>query len=502
VTWLLRVARLGPLLWAVGLLAGCSKDPASVLAAQSLTDAELRPEGDGFAFDAVSGAAVCSGTVVPDQRWWRRGWTVRKTCVQGERLVLALRAGRRCQRGDTAACSTAASIHLSDPHGDRSLAEQWLATACAKQVASACTTLGRLQRSSADPAKVVQARAHLRSACDAKDGEGCWLLVQMLRAAQGGPADPQQAASLCPEACRLGVAGACRDEAERALQAQDFQGGFGWLRKACEAKDEPSCTRLAALLEGEGGAPVDLAAATEALVHACHLGHAAACVKAASRQPDGGRSAEAQPLVRQLLEQGCSGGNPLACVRLGALLAAAPPDTADAARAATLLLAACDQGTGEACRHMATVRPAQAATWLQRACESADAEGCAQWADALRRAPAADRPDQWVGLSQKACTMGAGRGCGLLAQAYRLGAAVPRDPQRALALAQQGCAAGDPGSCADTAAAVERGDGVPRDPGQAAAAWQRACALGWSGPPCAAVPPPVAVTPAALPARP
>jgi TPR repeat protein len=377
---------------------------------------------------------------------------------------------------------------LSDPQGDPALAAQWLSVACGKQDAVACTSLAKLELTSAQADQVIRARMHLRSACDGKDGEGCWLLAQMLRDGRGGPVDERQANGLGPQACDLGVAAACRDTAERWLKLQDIQGGLGWLRKACHAKDEGACSRLAALHEGADGGPVDVAAATEALLHACHLGHAAACGRAADRYASGKEVAAAPELARQLLEQGCRLGNPLGCTRLAVLLADGKGGAADPSRAQDLWRSACDQGLGEACRHLAGhAAPAAASALWRRGCEAGDADGCAGWSVALRQTLGADAATgaRAATLERQACAMGSAWGCLLQARSVRGSADPAAALQQALPLLQQACAGGSAQGCVEWAQALQG------DPQRAAAAWAAACAAGWRQGPCAKPPAPV-----------
>jgi TPR repeat protein len=258
---------------------------------------------------------------------------------------------------------------------------------------------------------------------------------------------------------------------------RDTKAAAARFRAACSAAHLPSCGALAELTFEGHGVAADPVAAQKLWREACDKGDLRACADYAQSWKRLGRTLLPEDAVARL-DKACSGGEPRAGARLGAVFAHERGGEDDELRGQTLARRACDAGSPEGCFTWAQiVVTAQRVPWKRhevldamiRACRGGVPMGCTNAEDVY---PAA-KP-----RLEALCAGGLLDACSVLGEEQLPGA---KDPAKILALFERGCARGQASDCMWLAAATADGLGRPADDKAALALDRRACALGSAG---------------------
>ena len=121
-----------------------------------------------------------------------------------------------------------------------------------------------------------------RTACDAGDGEACYLLASASRAGRGVDQDEATARELFSRSCDLGWAAGCSSLAEIYLRGDGVGVDFGraaeGFDQACRAGEAMSCLRLGLMYRlDEGGIAPDEIRSLALIEQACGMGLPTAC---------------------------------------------------------------------------------------------------------------------------------------------------------------------------------------------------------------------------------
>lgn len=252
------------------------------------------------------------------------------------------------------------------------------AAACDRGDARACTQLGTMHLLG-DPfvppdRSPERAGALLVRACELGHAEGCAQAAMHFSGILGGPRDEARAADLLRQAeqsgqaaCARGDARSCWDIAPHPNAASDPAAPvrpehLDLWRRACAAGLADACTARAFSLQTSAPELAARLAARALALHeaACDRGDPWACVTAALRHQEAGRSDRAAALWKQRLarlEQQCAAGLGAACIGLSQIYDPAHSDQGAAKDPAK--------------------DPAQAARWAERACAAQTPVDCA-----------------------------------------------------------------------------------------------------------------------------
>jgi TPR repeat protein len=368
--------------------------------------------------------------------------------------------------------------------------------------------------------KVDRGGAHaIAAACLGGDGAACHAVGYLGLAAPDEPFRRGCAAGDPASCSAYGIGALPIDEAHRhALDA------------ACEVGFGPGCYHLGVALES-GGDATEGDAATRAYGRGCALAYAASCTRLGLMQQQG-YLLDGSAGPRASFERACTGGDRAGCFELARLLREGSAD--DRATAAGMLERACNGGNADACAELGSVAllekgcaggaPAaclarakidEPAAWLEQAVTAARAR-CSKlrapcggqlssesvvrgWTDydgrptfALLEAPACGVALERACVSlrdalvARCTTLDSGPGCfdaaaeirDLAGAGLSIGSA-PADAadQRGVKLADAACKKGSAASCAALGAAHHEGRGVPQDGKKADRLIHRACQL-------------------------
>jgi TPR repeat protein len=371
-------------------------------------------------------------------------------------------------------------------------------------------------------APVATATTHVTAARPTCAGEalGCQALVDTLL---HDPAKAPALAAKLARACKSSTsAAAATDAAARdvcyadawfladgAGVTHDPKAALARFRSACAAAHLPSCGALAELtFEGLGG-PADPAAAQRMWRDACDKGDLRACADHAQSWKRLGRTLLPDDAVVRL-DKACTGGEPLACARLGAVYANERGGEDDELRGQTLARRSCDAGSAEGCFTWAQIVVAdQRVPWKRdevmdamiRACRGGVPMGCTNAAEvypaAMPRLEAMcqgglldacsvlgeekllrAKDTSVLALFERGCARGQASDCMWLAAAAGDGVGRTADAKAALELDRRACSLGSAGGCYRLSAAYYTGEGVTQDDAQGDRVLDESCARG------------------------
>ena len=391
----------------------------------------------------------------------------RGALVDRRRAVALLESG--CGAGDSSACLALAAWHARgrlvplDATRARTLAETW----CDRGDAFACAGLGSLY-ASPDLGLRDDDKSYDLLTGSCAYGVGCAELA-VLQFLPGPHHDLDAATPLAARLCHAGYMRPCRllalvdlgatstEEApaaialardacaaDRADACRQLDGAFGWLKRACDGGEQPSC----GLLEGD------------------------------------------PPRLHALEARGCAAGRARDCVTLAARALGASADDAHARSDAEARLdALCDAGSAGACtaigaHRLRTAGRDAAFERLERGCQLRDAHACALAASVLEPGGPGWRPRPWDDAGRDATDAATDAddepagGAGTPGVPDALGPAPPPDPERAAAFARKGCLGGDAEGCALLAAHHYEGRGTLADAELAARLFEDGCDRG------------------------
>lgn len=152
------------------------------------------------------------------------------------------------------------------------------------------------------------------------------------------------------------------------------------LSKACDAKRDEACLRLAVWHDKGEYLPKDDARSLDFFEKACGAGKAAACIMAGYRREIGQPAPADAGKALALYETACNAGELDACGRAGNLLREGEGLIKDDARATALLEKACTAGQQHSCLALGFVLinsdANRAASLFKASCDSGQAEAC------------------------------------------------------------------------------------------------------------------------------
>ncbi|MEZ4400519.1 MAG: hypothetical protein R3B06_10900 [Kofleriaceae bacterium] len=365
-----------------------------------------------------------------------------------------------CVRASAAACEDAALAHLDHAPPDPVAAARLYQAGCALGRGETCTQWGdALATGRLGPDAPTAALDAYRRGCQAPqaDAEACASWAD----ASDQPTDQLAAAR---RACQLGDGDACGTLDARAAAVDDADAraaAMATLTDACAASPpgDGACGALAAeLLQGGALASAQPSRGHAIAVDACRRGARSACLIAADDLATGAGVVADLAEARARYADLCDHDVPVACLRLGGLLA----DDDRPADGARLFARACADGLPSACTSLGFAHyTGQGAPWdvgqaralYRAACDDGDEFACTNLGDLIELGvgappdPAAARP-----LYQAACTDGAVAGCADLADLLAVGTASER--RQAASLYQRACDAADPAGCRGAALAA------------------------------------------------
>ena len=229
--------------------------------------------------------------------------------------------------------------------------------ACTLGCAAACDGAGTLQRTG--PAEVRSdegAATYFERACTAKDARGCIHLGELRELGQGTARDLAAATRAYDAACELRDGDGCAAHGELLeTEASDLTAAVAEYTRGCALDSGRACAKLAAMHERGAEVAREPARALELYERACELKAATGCIGAArllAAAPDGGNSAQIEPLERTaaaLAAQGCNDGEAQACALLGDAYRDGAGVEKDVKRAARLYALGCKEGVEAAC---------------------------------------------------------------------------------------------------------------------------------------------------------
>lgn len=241
---------------------------------------------------------------------------------------------------------------------------------------------------SQDPAEQA---AHFDRKCVGGDLEACRLLAVAYAEGNGVSPDPRRSTALFLQACNGNNLQACNALAlayaegigvdRQPLKAIDL------YQKTCDASFKIACRNLGLMLRDGRGVAADLPRAGALLDRACKGNVPFACTNAgdldvmlATRQ--------GAALLRASIahyKQGCDGGDPIACRKLGVAYLEGKGVPKSTSAAAMWLERACMPDDAVACRVLGVMKLGGVGTpkdiergkqMLQRACDAKDVEAC------------------------------------------------------------------------------------------------------------------------------
>jgi TPR repeat protein len=226
------------------------------------------------------------------------------------------------------------------------------------------------------------------------------------------------------------------------------------LRRACDAKQDEACVRLAWKHAKGEGVLADLSMAARLYRQACDRMYASACTVLNTLTE---RAPEAAQAVRDY-DAACESGRGEDCLRLGHVLGSGSKRGADAFQHA------CESGASQGCFWTGQLYEkgetvpkdlARAASLYQKACEGGDPDTCANWAGLYQGEGLTDDLPRAAAILDLGCKDDSAISCFNLASLHRSGHGVAKDPARAVALLAESCRLGFERGC-DPAALMPR----------------------------------------------
>lgn len=301
-----------------------------------------------------------------------------------------------------------------------------------------------LVRQSARPEPILEIAPLLERACDSGELRACsrlayHLVVGLL------PHDQKRGINLYRRVCssRHFSCSAVMDWLVSAEGGHNYPEARRLGELDCAGSHGNGCYWWGRVLNGEGGGPRDVVAASAAWTRGCELGTSSACGLLAQSQLRGELGEEAMGRARENLAR--------ACVQLH--------DNTQC-----YWLARQEQKAG---------RFAEAAALDEKACAAEMWFSCLELGRCIARGECAGEKARTVDLFGKACSAKIGDGCVQLSRAQKFGLAGVPDPNAAIASLKRGCEVGDSFACHLLAKELRKvGADVEAD-----AAAQKACSL-------------------------
>ncbi len=255
---------------------------------------------------------------------------------------------------------------------------------------------------SEDPAEQA---AHFDRKCVAGDLEACRQLGVMYAAGTGVSPDPRRSTALYVQACNGANLAACNALALALAEGigveRQPQKAVDVYQKACEAGYKIACRNLGLMLRDGRGIAADLPRAQILLDKACKGNVPFACSNAGDLDLLLAAKSGAAGLHASIThyKQGCDGGDPTACRKLGIAYLDGKGVPKSTSAAAMWLERACMPDDPIACRVLGAMKVQGVGTprdvergkqMLTRACDAKDVEACTMLKD-LAEAPSDDR---------------------------------------------------------------------------------------------------------------
>ena len=206
---------------------------------------------------------------------------------------LLIRQSNNCRDGFAWSCNELGILLAEGTvvEGDPGGAAASFAQACEQGLAIGCTNADVLasggERLTHASTSFAYAWAYhdtqpFRTACDAGDGEACYLLASAYRAGRGVTQDEATARELFSRSCDQGWPAGCSSLAEIYLRGEGVAVDFGraveGFGQACRAGEAMSCLRLGLMYRrGEGGVVPDQPRSRALIEQACTMGLPTAC---------------------------------------------------------------------------------------------------------------------------------------------------------------------------------------------------------------------------------
>ena len=249
-----------------------------------------------------------------------------------------------CDAGDLVACYNL-GVRYSKGKGvtqDKARAIALYEKACAGGVIDACINGAAVyEHGYGIPRNDARAAQLNAKACDAHDLEGCANLASLTANGRGVPQDVARAVELFERACTGGFAKACSNHGvivSRGLAPGGHVRAVELYTQACDRGYLPGCLNLAINVDEGRGTAKDPAQAARLFTLACKGGEGTACYHL-------GRFDEAL----RLLEPRCITRRDEACGTLGLMYRDGRGVPQDEARARELLREGCDGGDHRSC---------------------------------------------------------------------------------------------------------------------------------------------------------
>ncbi len=273
------------------------------------------------------------------------------------------------------------------------------------------------------------ARQNYQTACDRSLGWACRELGLMAKNGQGGPADPQLAATLYEKGCALKDGLACTNRGWMFFDVADHANANPYFEKACALKEGSACTNLGFQKEKGNGAAPDLQEALRLYEQGCDYGNGTGCDNVAGLHFPPSVAGDDAALSLSFYKRGCDLDTPASCRSAGMIIFDGTVSAADQTLGLTYLQKSCDLKWGQGCNTLGN--------YLEK-----------------QRSTAPEVNAKIATAYTQGCDLGWGNACADLALGYqyeRFGQS--KDEAKARALFQSGCEKPDSAYACDRLAA-------------------------------------------------
>lgn len=285
--------------------------------------------------------------------------------IYAHRLIIEYR--RACVLGWAMACGQAGELMVKASGVDHNPVEvrNLFEKGCEGADAIACRGLAQALLAgfggASDPER---ARKAAKRGCtdDARIGDSCGLLGDILYSGRGGPVDMSGAREAFLIACRnWSEVVYCVRSADMLANGQGGAVDLSMARQnfgfACSRKYAPGCEKFGSFIMGKLDKPSneDKQMAREALAFACQNAELFGCVGAAVMMYTGDGGPVDKDMARRVLALACNGGNVSGCYRLGIMQAQGEGGPSDHGNARVNLTKACEAKLSGACEQLASL---------------------------------------------------------------------------------------------------------------------------------------------------
>lgn len=300
---------------------GCYNLASMYYGGHGVTADEAR--ADGYKAKAKAAwQAACRGSA---PRWCTNvAYLLREEDEKGNRETCLELDQRSCDHQVLVGCTEATRDRLALGRIDAAAAEKELERLCAEGEPTACTAAGSMLIAGRDGMKAEPRRGAelVVRGCDGGDKVACLSAGFEYAKGELVPRDLAAADRYVLLGCERGLGDACLAAAEQRGSAGRYAEMAQLARRACQMGQGEGCGALGQLYFTGQGVTASEAAGVTWVTEGCRMGHAPSCAELVQRD----RELPVPPRMKErIYRDGCAAGVALACRRLRAAAAAAPP---------------------------------------------------------------------------------------------------------------------------------------------------------------------------------